>query len=129
LLVARRRVAERPDAFGDGVERVPQLGVLGHEHEVERVEHRTFHVPVEVVGLEIERVGVGQQARQALRNLLAVLVSDADIDARCGAGRCGLRLCVLAVLSILLTHVDPPWWAIPRRSRGFWQGRALRPGE
>ena len=50
------------------------------EHEVEGLEHRPFYVPVEVVGLEIERVGVREQAREAVRDFLPVLVADADVD-------------------------------------------------
>jgi hypothetical protein len=62
---ARRRVAQRADALGDRVHRVPQLGVLGHEHRVQRVEHGPGDVPVEVVRRQVQRVGVGQQAGQA----------------------------------------------------------------
>ena len=58
-------VAEGADALGDGVDRVPQLGVLGHEHGVQAVEHRSRDVPVEVVGRQVQRVGLGQQLGQA----------------------------------------------------------------
>jgi hypothetical protein len=84
---ARRGISQRADAFRDQIERVPQLGVLVHEHEVQGVEHRPFHVPVEVVSLEIERVGVGEHARQTLHDLLAVPRLDADVDQRSGHRR------------------------------------------
>ena len=41
---------------------VRELVVLLLEHEMQRLEHRPGDVPVEVVGLEIKRVGIGQQA-------------------------------------------------------------------
>ncbi|MGC3944182.1 MAG: hypothetical protein QM762_06595 [Chryseolinea sp.] len=69
-----------PDSPGNGcVQRsgplpVPQLRCTGlHEHQVQGVEHRTGHVPVEVVGLQIQRVGVGQQLGQAVGDLFTVL--------------------------------------------------------
>ncbi len=46
---AGRVVAQGADALGDAVQRRPHLGVLRHEHVVQRVEHRARHVPVEVV--------------------------------------------------------------------------------
>lgn len=81
LVGARRGVAQGANAPGDQIERVPQLSVLIHEHQVQRVENRTLDIPVKVVGLLVERVGVGQQARQALRDALAVLFSDANVGA------------------------------------------------
>jgi hypothetical protein len=68
LVAAGRCVAQRADALGHGVDRVPQLGVLRHEHRVQRGEHRAGHVPVEVVGGQVQRVGVGQQLGQAASN-------------------------------------------------------------
>ena len=50
---ARRHMAQRADALGDRIHRVPQLGVLRHEHGVQRVEHGARHIPVEVVGGEV----------------------------------------------------------------------------
>ncbi|MND02236.1 hypothetical protein D3C83_215430 [compost metagenome] len=47
---------------------------------MQRLEHRPFHVPVEIVGLEIQRVGIREQARQPLRDRLAFLRLDADFD-------------------------------------------------
>jgi hypothetical protein len=66
LVGAGRRMAQRADAFGDQVERVPLLGVLRHEHQVQAVELRPGDVPVEVVRHQVERVAVGQQAGEAL---------------------------------------------------------------
>jgi hypothetical protein len=86
----RRHVAEGADALGDRVDGIPQLRVLGHEHFVQAVEHRARHVPVEVVGRQVERVGVGEQAAEARRDSRAVLLADADVDARAGeAALCG----------------------------------------
>ena len=65
-------MAERADAFGDQVERIPLLGVLAHEHQVQGVELRPGDVPVEVVRHQVERVAVGEQAGQALRDFRAV---------------------------------------------------------
>jgi hypothetical protein len=48
---------------------------------MQRIEHGTRHVPVEVMGLEVEGVGVRQQLGQAFRDLLAVLVGNTDIHA------------------------------------------------
>ena len=73
-------MAQRADALGDRIDRVPELRVLGHEHRMQRVEHRPGDVPVEIVGLEIERVGVGQKVAQTVGNLLAVRFLDADRD-------------------------------------------------
>ena len=81
LVGARRGVAQGANAPRDQIERVPQLSVLIHEHQVQRVENRTLDIPVKVVGLLVERVGVGQQARLALRDALAVLFSDANVGA------------------------------------------------
>ena len=66
---------------GTGYHRRPQLGVLGHEHGVQGVEHRPGDVPVEVVGGQVQRVGVGQQMRQAAGDGGAVFFTDADVDA------------------------------------------------
>ena len=81
--------AQRADALGDLVQCVPLFGVLGFEHGVQGVEHRPGHVPVEVVGLQVQGEGVGQEVRQAGRDLLAVAGGDADVDARGRARRLG----------------------------------------
>ena len=62
---ARCGVSERANAFGNRVHRGPQLGVLHHEHLVQGVEHGAGNVPVKVVRGQVQRVGVGQQMRQA----------------------------------------------------------------
>ena len=80
LVGAGRRMAERADAFGDQVERVPLLGVLRHEHQVQAVELRAGDVPVEVVRHQVQRVAVGQQRGQPLHDLLAIAGADADVD-------------------------------------------------
>jgi hypothetical protein len=79
-------VAQAADALGNRVHGGPQLGVLRHEHGVQGVEHRPRHVPVEVVRGEVQRVGVGQQPRQAAGDGAAILLADADVD-RGGGGR------------------------------------------
>ncbi len=81
LVGAGGGMAQRADAFGDDVERVPLLGVLPHEHQVQGVEHRAGDVPVEIVRHQVERVAVGEQVRQALGDPGAIGVGNADVDA------------------------------------------------
>ena len=85
-----RRVAERTDAFGDDVERIPLLGVLAHEHQVQAVEVRTGDVPVEVVRHQVERIAVGEQGGKSLRDFLALAGADTDVDRR-GFGFLGVH--------------------------------------
>jgi hypothetical protein len=87
---ARRRVTEGADSLGDRVHGVPQFGVLGHEHVVQAVEHRARDVPVEIVGRQVQRVSVGEQPAQACCDRGAILLADADVDARC-RGTAALR--------------------------------------
>jgi hypothetical protein len=54
--------------------------VLLLEHQVQRVEERPGDVPVEVVGLQVERVRVGQQVGQTVGDRLPVVLGDADVD-------------------------------------------------
>ncbi len=54
------------------------------EHQMQRIEHRTRHVPVKVMGLQIQRVRIGEQMRQPVCDLLPVLVADTDVDVRYG---------------------------------------------
>ena len=56
------------------------LGVLRHEHGMQAVELRAGDVPVEVVCHQVQRVAVCQEARQAIRNFLAVTVIDSNIN-------------------------------------------------
>lgn len=82
LVGAGGREAQRADALGDDVQRVPLLGVLRHEHVVQAVELRAGDVPVEIVRHQVQRVAVGEQGGQAFGNLLAVGIADADVDGR-----------------------------------------------
>ncbi|KAG1522705.1 hypothetical protein G6F50_018668 [Rhizopus delemar] len=82
-------MAERADAFGDAVQRVPLFRVLRHEHQVQRIEHRPRDVPVEVVRHQVQRVRVGQQLGQFTGDGGAVLVRNADVDARNARGLLG----------------------------------------
>ena len=80
LVGARRREAQGTDALGDIVHRQCQLVVLGLEHGVQRLEHRPLHVPVEVVGLQVQGIGVCQQMGQPLGDLFTILLADTDIN-------------------------------------------------
>jgi hypothetical protein len=79
-IAARCRQAQRTDPLGHEIHRQRELGVLLLEHEMQRVEHRTGDVPVEVVRLEVERVGVDQNTRQPLGDRFPVRILDADVD-------------------------------------------------
>ena len=79
LVSARRRKIQRTYAFGDQVQGVPLFGVLLHEHQVQGVEHRPGHVPVEAVGLAVEHIGIGQQPAQARGDGLALVGGDARL--------------------------------------------------
>jgi len=72
LVGSRRNVTERTNAFGYQVHGRPQLRVLRHEHCVQVIELGTGHVPVVIVGLEIEGIGVGEYARERVRDALPV---------------------------------------------------------
>ena len=50
------------------------------EHQIQGVEHRASDVPVVVVRLEMERVGIGEQKRQTVGDFLAILVGDSDVN-------------------------------------------------
>ena len=78
---ARSQVAQGADALGDLVHGGGQFGVLGLEHGVQRVELRAGDVPVVVVGLQVQAVGVCQQFGQALGHGFTLLVGHADVDA------------------------------------------------
>src|SRR5690606_12966511 len=77
---ARCRETEGTDAFGDLVHRQRQFVVLRLEHGVQGVEHRPGDVPMEVVSLQVEGVGVGQQAGQAFGDGRPVRLGNADVD-------------------------------------------------
>ena len=74
--------APGPYALGDLVEGSPEFGVLLHEHQVQRIEHRTGHVPVETVGLGVEHGAVRQNTPQAFRNPETIRLRNANIDGR-----------------------------------------------
>ena len=86
LVGAGRGNAQRTDALGNHVQRIPLLGVLLHEHGVQAVEMRARHVPVEIVGHQVQGVAVGQQCRQTIGDFLAVLGVNADVDRKSGRG-------------------------------------------
>ncbi len=66
--------AQRPDALGDLIDGGPHLGVLGHEERMERREIGTPDIPVIAVGLQIDRVGVGEQLRKPCRDLVVLRI-------------------------------------------------------
>src|SRR3546814_4017055 len=72
----------------DLVQRGPLFVVLGLEQQVQAVEHRPGDVPVEVVGLQVQGVGVGKEVRQAVGDLPAFGGGQADVD-RGGGGAGG----------------------------------------
>jgi len=57
---AERRAADLTDALGDGVGGGENLVCLFVEHQVIVAEVRAAHVPMEVLRLDVERVGVGE---------------------------------------------------------------------
>ena len=73
-------MAQRADAFGDLVERGPQLCVLGHEHVVQRVEARSADVPVVTMRLDVKRIGFAKQDAQGAGRGFAGFFVEADID-------------------------------------------------
>src|SRR5690606_12764769 len=77
---ARRERTQRADALGNQIDRGPQLVVLRLEHQVQRLEHGPGDVPVEVVGLQVERVGIGEEPAETLCDLEAVVLGNADVD-------------------------------------------------
>ena len=72
--------AQGPNPLGDIVDRHAQFRVLGHEHGVKRIELRPGHVPVEIVGLEVQGVGVGQDFAQTISDRAPICFRNADID-------------------------------------------------
>ena len=73
--------AEGANALGDHIQCVPQLGVLVHEHQVQRVEHRPGHIPVEAMCFAVQHVGICEQAAEFSSNLFPLCAGDADVDA------------------------------------------------
>jgi len=76
--------AEGANPLGDGIDGDRHLGVVGLEHHVQGLEHGAGDVPVKVVGLQIERVGVGEETGKPRRDVGAVCFTDADVDGRAG---------------------------------------------
>jgi len=83
LITARRGIAQGTDTLRQHVHCVPRLGVLRHEHQVQSLEHRSGHVPVEIVRLQIQRVGVRQHPRQSIGDVAPVFFRKTNIDAGC----------------------------------------------
>ena len=69
-------------ALCDDIQGVPQLGVLVHEHQVQRVEHRPGHIPVEAMGFAVQHVGICEQAAEFSSDLFPLCAGDADVDSR-----------------------------------------------
>src|SRR5690606_5678212 len=80
LVRARSEMAERPDPLRDLVDGGRELRVLLLEHRVKRVEQRPGDVPVIVVGLQIERVRVREEARQTFGDLRPILRRNPYVD-------------------------------------------------
>src|SRR5262249_10989416 len=72
------RAAELPGPLGDVVDDAVQLPVLRLEELVQVVELRPGHVPVEVPGLGVEDVLVGEERVQALDHARALRVGESD---------------------------------------------------
>ena len=72
--------AKGANALGDHIQGVPQFGVLIHEHQVQRVEHRSGHIPVKAVGFAIQHVGICEQAAECSSDLFPLRAGDADVD-------------------------------------------------
>jgi hypothetical protein len=71
--------AQRPDSLSNQIYRKRQFVVLSFEHQMERLKHRSGDVPVEVMRLEVERVSIGKQSRQSLRDFGPVGFFDSNI--------------------------------------------------
>ena len=90
------------NALRNRINRVPQFGVLRHEHHVQRVEHGTRHVPMEIVGGQVKCICVCQQPRKTARNCCAVVVADADVNARVRSSRADRRGLFQGILIMLV---------------------------
>ena len=67
---AQSRLSDFADALGDDVGRGEDLVGLLVEQQVVVAEMRAADVPVEILGLEVERKGVGQDAVDGTGNVL-----------------------------------------------------------
>ena len=72
-IAARRLPAQGTNAFGDGVHGFGQLHVLLFEQQMQAMEHGAGHIPVILVGLQVQGVALGQQLAQLFCHLLVVL--------------------------------------------------------
>ena len=72
--------SQRANALGDLIHRQGELVVVRLEHQVQCLEHRPGDVPVEVVCLQIQRVRIRKDSRQAARNLFTLRSLDTNVD-------------------------------------------------
>src|SRR5260363_209715 len=79
-IAAWRRKTERKDAFGDDINRNGELSVVGLKHRMPRIELRDGHAPVKVTRFQIQGIGIGQQAGQALSDIFTIHLPNADIN-------------------------------------------------
>ena len=89
---AQRGAADLADALGDLVGGGEDRGGLLVEQQVVVAEMRPADVPVEILGLEIEREGIGQDAVQRLGNLGDRLVVEVGRGVEFGRGVAALEL-------------------------------------
>ena len=71
---------QRPNALSDLIHGERKLVVLLFEHQMQRIEHGPFDVPVIVVRLEIKRVAVCKHARKAIGDGPPVCFRNPDVD-------------------------------------------------
>lgn len=62
----RRREAQCVNPLGNRVDGQSELRVLLLEHQVQSAKYWTGHVPVKVMGLQVQHVGICQQVRKAI---------------------------------------------------------------
>src|SRR4029078_10776010 len=77
-------MAESADPLGDLIHGLSELGVLRLEHEMQRVEHGPGDVPMIIVGLQIERVAVGQEAGETVGDGSAAAIVDSNVNGHGG---------------------------------------------
>lgn len=76
----RGHCTQGSDSLSHQVDGEGQLAVLRLEHQVQSLKHGASHVPVEVVSLQVEGVGVSQYPGEAILDLVAIVLTDADVD-------------------------------------------------
>ena len=72
--------AKGSDPFGNLIQRCPKLGVLLHEHQVQRVEYRPSDIPVEAMGFPVQHIGIRQKPAESICDGAALLLREADVD-------------------------------------------------